>query len=238
MLVVMPQPTPFRPLLPLLTLLPVAAQAEVETGITSTGPAIFIFATAGALFLTLVLRSASNYVMRVVGARVGRWRIRTVLDRFSADILHEFIVPGAYGGLARIEYAVLTSGGVLCLQSKFCNGAIFGEADDAQWTNVDGGSRQRFLNPLIQGEGRRRALQNIVPNAPVANLVVFTGAIEFMSTLPDNVIHIGELATTLKGLEFGSSTVEDWDVLWLTLRAAAKTDADSRKDYAAQLSFG
>ena len=238
MLAVMHQSAPFRTLFSLLTLLPVAAQAEVETGITSTGPALFIFATAGALFLTLVLRSASKYLMQVVGARIGRWRIRTVLDRFSADILHEFIVPGAYGGLARIEYAILTSGGVLCLQSKFCNGAVFGEADDAQWTNVDGGSRQRFLNPLIQGEGRRRALQKIVPDAPVASLVVFTGAVEFMSTLPDNVVHVGELAATLERLEFGPSRVEDWDALWLTLRAAAKTDADSRKDYAAQLSFG
>jgi hypothetical protein len=238
MLAFMPQSAPFRTLLSLLTLLPAAAHAEVETGITSTGPAILIFATAGALLLTLVLRSASNYAVRVVGARIGRWRVRTVLDRFSADVLHEFIVPGAYGGLARIEYAVLTSGGVLCLQSKFCNGAVFGEADDAQWTNVDGGNRQRFLNPLIQGEGRRRALQNIVPDAPVANLVVFTGAVEFMSTLPDNVVHITELAAKLERLEFEPSAVEDWDALWLTLRAAAKTDADSRKDYAAQLSFG
>ena len=238
MLAVMLQPAPFRTLISLLTLLPAAAQAEVETGVTSTGPAILIFAVAGALFLTLVLRSASNYVLRVVGARIGRWRIRTVLDRFSADTLHEFIVPGAYGGLARIEYAILTAGGVLCLQSKFCNGTVFGEADDAQWTNVDGGSRQRFLNPLIQSEGRRRALRNIVPDAPVANLVVFTGAVEFMSALPDNVIHVGELAAALERLEFEPSHVEDWDALWLTLRAAAKTDADTRKDYAAQLSFG
>ena len=36
----------------------------------------------------------------------------------------------------------------------------------------------------------------------------------------------------------GPSAVEDWDALWLTLRSAAKTDADTRKDYAAQLSFG
>ena len=238
MLVVMPQPAPFRTLISLLTLLPVAAHAEVETGITSTGPAILIFAAAGALLLTLVLRSASNYIMRAVGVRVGRWRLRTILERYSAEILHEFIVPGADGGLARIEYAILTSGGVLCQQSKFCNGAVFGEPDDAQWTNVDGASRQRFLNPLIQSEGRRRALQNIVPDAPVAHLVVFTGAVEFMSTLPGDVVHIGELAATLERLEFGPSAVEDWDALWLTLRAAAKTDADSRKDYAAQLSFG
>ena len=56
MLAFMPQSAPFRTLLSLLTLLPAAAHAEVETGINSTGPAILIFATAGALLLTLVLR--------------------------------------------------------------------------------------------------------------------------------------------------------------------------------------
>ena len=234
----MSEAAPFRTPISLLTLLPVAANAEIATGVSGTRPAILIFATASALFLTLVLRPASSYVRRVVGARIGRWRVQRILDRFSADVLHDFIVPGAYGGLARIEHAILAAGGVLCLQVKHCNGAVFGAAEDAQWTNVDGGDRQRFLNPLIQSEGRRRALQNILPDAPIANFVVFTGAVEFMSSLPDNVIHIRELAAAIERLEFASSAVEDWDALWLTLRAAAKTDAESRKDYAAQLSFG
>lgn len=229
---------PFRTSLSLLTLLPVAASAEIESGISSAGPAVLIFATAGAVFLTLVLRPATSYLRRVVGAKIGRWRIRNIVEKSSANVLHDFIVPGAYGGLARIEYAVLTSGGILCLQVKHCNGAVFGAAEDAQWTNVDGGDRQRFLNPLIQSEGRRRALQNILPDVPLASLVVFTGAVEFMSALPDNVIRIRELAATIERLEFAPGAVDDWDALWLTLRAAARTDADSRKDYAAQLSFG
>jgi hypothetical protein len=238
MLGIMSEPALFRPFFLLLTLFPAAANAQIATNVSDTRPAFLIFAAASALLLTLVLRSATGYVRRVVGARVGRWRIRSSLDRYSPDVLHDFIVPGAYGGLARIEHAMLTSGGVLCLQVKHCNGVVFGEAEDAQWTNVDGGNRQRFLNPLIQSEGRRRAMQNILPNAPVANFVVFTGAVEFMSTLPDNVIHIRELTAAIERLEFAPSPVEDWDALWLTLRAAARTDTDSRKDYAAQLSFG
>ena len=59
-----------------------------------------------------------------------------------------------------------------------------------------------------------------------------------MSELPDTVVHISDLDAAIRRLEFDPSPVEDWDALWLTLRAAAKTDDESRRDYAAQLSFG
>ena len=234
----------FRPVITLLTSLPlaalptIAAEAEIPAGITSVGPAIFIFTIAGALLLTLVLRSASSYVARVVTTRLGRWRIRRTLDRLSTNVLHDFILPGAYGGLVRIEHAILTADGILCVQAKHCNGVVFGDADDGQWTNVDGVNRQRFLNPLIQSEGRRRALQNIVSEVPIASVVVFTGAIEFMATLPDNVIHVRELESTIENLAFESGLIDDLDALWLTMKAAARTDIGSRKDYAAQLGFG
>ena len=234
----------FRPVITLLTSLPlaalptIAAEAEAPTGITSVGPTIFVFTIAGALLLTLVLRSASSYLARVVTTRVGRWRVRRTLDRLSTSVLHDFILPGAYGGLVRIEHAILAADGILCVQAKHCNGVVFGEADDAQWTNVDGVNRQRFLNPLIQSEGRRRALQNIVSEVPVAGVVVFTGAIEFMATLPNNVIHVRELESTIENLAFEPGLIDDLDALWLTMKAAARTDIDSRKDYAAQLSFG
>ncbi len=223
---------------PLAALPTFAAQAEVPTGITGVGPAIFIFTIAGALLLTLVLRSASSYVARFATARLGRWRVRRTLDRLGAYVLHDFILPGAYGGLVRIEHAIMTAGGVLCLQAKHCNGVVFGEADDAQWTNIDGVNRQRFLNPLIQSEGRRRALQNIVPDVPVASLVVFTGSVEFMATLPKKVVHVRELENMIENLASESGQNEDWEAVWLTVKAAARTDIDTRKDYAAQVSFG
>ena len=47
--------------LPLVGLPALAADANYETGITSVGPAMFIFTIAGALLLTLVFRSAANH---------------------------------------------------------------------------------------------------------------------------------------------------------------------------------
>ncbi|HEX9851796.1 MAG TPA: nuclease-related domain-containing protein, partial [Woeseiaceae bacterium] len=153
------------------------------------------------------------------------------------SILDDFMLPGAYGGLTHIDHAVLTSGGILCIQTKHYNGLVFGNADEPQWTNVDGMHKRKFLNPLIQNEGRSRALKKVVPDVPVANLVVFTGSVQFASPLEKNVIHIRDLKNYIARFVFGPCKISDWDAVWLTVRAAALTDEESRKDFRAQLSF-
>jgi len=222
---------------PLIALPAVAAETAVATGITSVGPAMFMFTIGGALFLTLVFRRMATQVAHYCVSRLGEYRIRRALEARSKDVLHDFMLPGAYGGIAKIDHAIMTAGGILCIQTKHYNGVVFGEPDEAQWTNVDGVTRRRFLNPLIQNEGRTRALQKIVPEVPVANLVIFTGSVEFTSPPPGNVIRVGQLESFIKMFVFGPSKVEDWDAVWMTVKSAALTDDDTRKDHASQLSF-
>ena len=214
-----------------------AADDQVVTGLTHTGIGMFIIATAAALLITLLFRASATHVARVVTQRIGRHRIRKILHSRNANVIEDFILPGAYGGLTHIDHAVLTSGGILCIQTKHYNGIVFGEAKEPQWTNVDGIHRRKFLNPLIQNEGRSKALQNVVPEVPVANLVVFTGAVQFTSVLEKNVIHVRDLDTYISKFVFGPFKIKDWDAVWMTVKASALTDDESRKDFAAQLSF-
>ena len=231
-----------KPVRRLVTSLPLIAvpalAADGETGITSVGPALFLFTIAGALLLTLVFRSVANHVVKFATGKIGQFRIRTALARRSPDVLHDFIIPGAYGGLAKIDHAVLTAGGILCIRSLHCNGIVFGGEDEPQWTNVDGVHRRRFLNPLIQNEGRARALRKVVPDVPVDNLVIFTGSVEFTSALPKNCIHVSRLESYVAKHVFGPSKIKDWQAVWLTVQSAVLRDAAARKDFAAQISFG
>lgn len=215
----------------------VAADEEVVTGLSNTGIGIFIIAIAVALLITLLFRASASHVARIITRKVGQHRIRKILDARSADVLEDFILPGAYGGLTHIDHAILTSGGILCIQTKHHNGIVFGEAKEPQWTNVDGIHRRKFLNPLIQNEGRTKALQNVVPKVPVASLVVFTGAVQFTSMLEDNVIHVKDLDRYISKFVFGPCKIKDWDAVWMTVKSEALTDAESRKDFHAQLSF-
>ena len=231
-----------KPVRRLVTSLPLIAvpafAADGETGITSVGPALFLFTIAGALLLTLVFRSVANHIVKFATGKIGQFRIRTALARRSPDVLHDFIIPGAYGGLAKIDHAILTAGGILCIRSMHCNGIVFGGEDEPQWTNVDGVHRRRFLNPLIQNEGRARALRKIVPDVPVDNLVIFTGSVEFTSALPKNCIHVSRLESYVAKHVFGPSKIKDWHAVWLTVQSAVLRDAAARKDFAAQISFG
>lgn len=223
---------------PLFALPALAADVNPQTGITSVGPALFLFTIAGALLLTLVFRSVANHFSAFVTRNIGLYRIRKALAKRSPDVMHNFILPGAYGGLAKIDHAILTAGGILCIQTKHCNGIVFGDEDEAQWTNVDGVHRRRFLNPIIQNEGRTRALRKIVPDVPVANLVIFTGSVQFTSAPPKDVIHVRQLESFVAKHVFGPSKVKDWDAVWLTVNAAVLRDAAARKDFSAQISFG
>lgn len=222
--------------LPALAAAP-AATTGVATGITGIRPAIFLFAIAAALIATLLLRSTVSHFTRTLADRVNRLRARRRLDRVGSNVMHDVLLPGAYGGLARIDHALMTAGGILCIRTIHQSGIVFGEEDEAQWTCVDGATRRRFLNPLIQNEGRTRAIRQVVPDVPVANLVIFTGKVEFTAPPPKNVITMDRLDGFIQKFIFGPSKVEDWDAAWLSLKSAALTDEASRRDFAAQLGF-
>jgi hypothetical protein len=213
------------------------SEPGLETGLGNSGPAMIIFAIATALMLTLLFRSPVNQLVQAITRKIGTRRIHKVLLARSKDVMDDFLLPGAYGGLTRIDHAILTSGGLLCIQTKHYNGIIFGDANEPQWTNVDGIHRRKFLNPLIQNEGRTRALQKAVPDVPVANLIVFTGDVNFTSATEKNVIHVRNLDSYIAKFVFGPCKISDWDAVWMSVKSAALTDEESRKDFHAQLSF-
>jgi hypothetical protein len=213
------------------------AEAEIATGLGNLGIGLTLIAIAAILLLLLLFRASAAHVARLATEKLGQRRIRKILNARSPDVLEDFILPGAYGGLTHIDYAILTSGGILCIQTKHFNGIVFGGTDEPQWTNVDGVRRQKFLNPLIQNEGRTKALQKIIPNVPVANLVVFTGRVQFTTPTEKNVIHVRQLNSYIAKFVFGPCKIKDWDAVWLTVKSAALTDEETRKDFRAQLSF-
>ena len=223
--------------LPLATLPAIAADSSVETGITSIGPSMFIFTIAVALLLTLAFRASASRFNQMLTSRIGRHRIRTCLATECMQQAEDIILPGAYGGLAKIDHAALGRHGIVCIRAIHLAGRISGGADDAQWTSTAGLATKRFLNPLIQNEGRARAIRKVLPGVAVVNLVVFTGKAEFAMPPVPNVIPLRELATFLSGLSADSESEPLSEAAWQTLSGVIRSDAASQKDFAAQISF-
>ncbi len=212
-----------------------ARGAPVDAEHTTLAPALFLL--AGALLAFLLLRPALYRVFYIARRHAGRLRVRRLLDRISPDVLHDFIVPAVNGGLVKIDHAIHSGDGIVCVQVRHHRGLVFGDEQDAQWSIVDGAERRRFLNPLVHADGCRRAIEKIVPGVPVSCIVVFTGSVEFASARPRGLVPTHELEGCLARLEFEPSGVDDWDAVWLTVRAAARTDEATRRDHAAQLGF-
>ena len=229
----------------LLAMLPAAAvratSAEtdpVPTGITAVGPSVFIFTIAAAVLLTLLIRASAHRVTRQVGERAGNRRLRRQLQALCKDVRSDCLLPGAYGGIAKIDHVMLTSGGLVCIRAIHASGTVSGGENEPQWVIADGGRRSRFLNPIIQNEGRSRALRKALPEVPVTNLVVFTGNVTFAADPPANVIRNDTLEFFASKLDSGPGRISDRDAVWRCLNAAVLDDAASQKDFAAQISFG
>ena len=209
------------------------AGAQVVTALENTDAVTFAVTLSGILLLTL----GARLFARAVAQKVARWRIHRILAMQASDVLGDFILPGAYGGLTHIDHAVLTKRGIFCIQTSFYTGTVSGGAGEPQWTNVKGASKRSFLNPRIQSEGRARALRKLVPGVPLTNLVVFRNSVEFQTPMENNVMHIRELENYVAEYDFELCNARDLHEAWATIKSAVLTDEASRKDFHAQLSF-
>jgi hypothetical protein len=220
----------------LLTSLPLIATpalaAGTSEGLTSIGPATFLFAVATAILLTLLLRNS----VAMVAEKAGRWmachRVRRALREI--DVIEKGILPGAYGGLVRVDFALRLASGIACLRVVTVDGEVHGDANSAQWTSSGHAGRRLFLNPVIQNEGRARAIRKIVGAVPVYPIVVIIGA---SSSLPelDCVTDIASLPAKLSAIR--GPEQPELEEAWMELKAAILSDPETRRDFEAQIGF-
>ena len=215
-----------------------AADSPMPTALRNTTAGSFILGCAITLILIVMLRPVIVAAIRAAGSSAASRLLRQRLEANGRPALHDFILPGACGGLVRIDHAVMTGRGIVCVMHRSFRGRITGSENESQWTVANGSSSQRFVNPIAHNENRVIALKKALPGVPVTGVVVFDPAAHFGDGRPEGVIQTNELERFLSEQTFGGAELRDPDTAWLNLRAAALTDEDSRKDMDAQLSFG
>lgn len=213
-----------------------SAAAESALANMALGTAILALA-AFLLFALLLWPVAAAAARRVVSWSSAR-ALKNVLGAGGRPVLHDFIIPGACGGLTRIDHAVMTGRGIVCVTHRPYRGNISGRCDDAQWQSKWAGCERRFLNPLARNDAQVAALKNILPGIAIAGVVVFHRAAQHVGERPARVLLPQEFDGTIESLEFDGPELADPNVAWLSLESAAQTDDASRRDLDAQLSFG
>jgi len=163
----------------------------------------------------------------IVRGRASQGRSLTkALDSISFDRIEALVIPNADEGEIQIDYLVLTAQGLLIVDVKDVNGAVFGSDKMQDWTVISDDHRYTFNNPQPALYDRIAAVRQIVRQVPVAGRIVFLDGAEFTKGTPGLVCDIDELIE-----EFGEKNkaaakfkIEAFMPHWELIQARAKSD--------------
>lgn len=96
-------------------------------------------------------------------------------------------------GTTQIDQIVISKFGIFVIEIKSYKGWIFGNPQDAQWTQALTSGKYRFQNPLRQNYKHIKTLQSLFNyrDDTFKSLVVFSAQVDFKTEVPDNVVSGG-----------------------------------------------
>ena len=139
-------------------------------------------------------------VVAVVAAVIWRFWLRRrrltlsqVLGSVAIDRVQDVLLPDGNGGQIQVEHLLLTGNGLLVIDVKVFEGAIFASERMAEWTVISKKGRYTFPNPLGTLYDRVAALKQLVRDVPVTGLVLFGERADFSKGRPRDVLSPAEL---------------------------------------------
>lgn len=129
---------------------------------------------------------------------VMRRKLRAAISNIAHDMLRDVFLPDGMDGHIHLDYLLLTETGLLVLDVKDVQGAIFGAAKMDQWAVMQGARRFSFRNPLGPLTERVGAVKALARNVEVEGLVVFMPYGEFPKGLPEHSCLLEDLRTRIK----------------------------------------
>ena len=130
---------------------------------------------------------------------VIRWRrthprsLSHALDNIAFERIEDFVIPNADEGEIQIHHLVLTAQGLLVVDVKDVQGAVFGSDKMQDWTVISKDHRFTFSNPQHALYDRIAAVCQIVREVPVAGRVVFLDGASFTKGVPALVSTLDQL---------------------------------------------
>jgi hypothetical protein len=126
--------------------------------------------------------------------RRRRPEILQVLHAAALDAAHDVLLPNGMGGQIYIEHLLLTAEGIVVVDVKVFEGAIFGGDRMDEWTVITGNGRFTFQNPQETLYDRVAAVRRLARDVPVQGHVLFSSGADFTKGRPRDVILADEFA--------------------------------------------
>ncbi len=130
----------------------------------------------------------------VVRSRRGRKQsLASVLNDIAFERMQGLVIPSADEGEIQIDYLILTAQGLLIIDIKDVEGAVFGSDKMQDWTVIGSNNRFTFSNPQPALYDRIAAVRQIVRQVPVAGRIVFLDGATFTKGVPSMVCNLDDL---------------------------------------------
>jgi hypothetical protein len=148
--------------------------------------------------------------------RARRKQLLARLDRIAYESAHQVLVPDGMGGYIHIDHLLLTSRGLLVLDTRRVPGLIFGGDQMSDWT-VIGRRRFTFDNPQPALYDRIAAVKALAGDFPVEGRLLFSNIGKFTKGMPKYVmmldgieVEFPQVDRSLKGSAALEPSSETW----------------------------
>lgn len=172
-------------------------------------------AGSGGILVVLILGGVFLVIILVVSRRSRAPRISKFQNRGEARLsrlLQRRFRPPDYHLLnhitlrlgestTQIDHILVSRFGVFVIETKDYSGWIFGSPENRQWTQVLYEQRFGFQNPILQNRRHVRAVENLLdflPSGAVSSVVVFVGAGELKTPMPQFVLYLSEVVQYIR----------------------------------------
>lgn len=163
-----------------------------------------------------------------VGAYRRRSRRKALLarlDRIAYEAAHQVLVPDGMGGFIHVDHLLMTSRGLLVLDTRRVAGLIFGGDQMSDWTVMGRGFRYTFDNPQPALYDRIAAVKALVGDFPVEGRLLFSNLGKFTKGMPKYVVMLDGIEVEFPAIDRslkGSAALGQSAEVWTRLIAQLK----------------
>lgn len=142
----------------------------------------FLMVLSLALIFFLIGILKTNYMKKKRG-KEGEQIVAKSLNFWVARknknyVYHDITLPTKSGHTTQIDHLVLSAKGIFVVETKYLNGAIYGDVDNPYWTHINNlKNKNQIYNPLMQNAGHIKHLAQLlkVPMNEMTGIVTNVG---------------------------------------------------------------
>jgi hypothetical protein len=133
------------------------------------------------------------------GELLVRLSAKFLLDSNEYRAMHNVTLKTP-DGTTQIDHIFVSRFGIFVVETKNYSGWIFGDENQAAWTQKLFKTTNKFQNPLRQNFKHIKALESLLglPSETFHSVIVFVGGSEFKTKMPQNVTYAGGYISYIK----------------------------------------